>query len=419
MLNLFILLLFSFSAFAQTEELPHLSQIAQMNLPSANQNLQALYTGATKNLDTQFIPMSNGTVYVSTGDIPAEWLRDSSVQVRPYLFFAKENPAVADLVKGVITRQAKSMAVDPYANAFKKDYSVWEEKYELDSLANPILLAWTYWKYTGDASIFTVDVKKGFEAALSTMLLEQDHTLNSRYNHRELARNPVAQTGMVWSGFRPSDDACQYNFLIPSEMMLAQALLALSEIERTVYADVAEALVVEKLRAEVISGIQKYGIIHTEKYGDIYAYEVDGLGNYNLMDDGNLPSLLGSPLLGFTSLNDPIYQNTRRFILSKDNPFYFEGSIASGVGSPHTPKGMVWPLALLAQAFTTSIEVEFLQSLIMIINSDPGDHVLHESFNPNNPMKFTRKDFGWPNAMLVELVLTKFMGFSPLPVVRE
>jgi meiotically up-regulated gene 157 (Mug157) protein len=407
------------SAWAQTSELPRLSRIAEMSLPSANQNLQALYTGATKNLDAQFIQMSDQTVYVSTGDIPAEWLRDSSVQVRPYLFFAKNNPAVAALVKGVIIRQGKSMTMDPYANAFKKDYSVWEQKYELDSLANPILLAWTYWKYTGDASVFTADVKMGFEAAIATMLLEQDHATNSKYNYLELSRNPVASTGMVWSGFRPSDDACQYHYLIPSEMMLAQALLALSEIERTIYGDISEALLVEKLRAEVISGIQKYGIIHTEKYGDVYAYEVDGLGHYNLMDDGNLPSLLGSPFLGFTTMNDPVYQNTRRLILSEDNPFYYQGSIASGVGSPHTPKGMVWPLALLAQAFTANDGVEFNTTLSMIIKSDPGDHVLHESFNPNNPNKFTRKDFGWPNAMLVELTLTKFMGFSQLPVVGE
>lgn len=408
---------FSLNASADVLPLPKLAELARTSFTTSDPRLASLYQGALKNLEAQFIAMDDQTIYVSTGDIPAEWLRDSSVQVRPFLFFAKNNPDVRAFLKGVILRQAKSMAKDPYANAFKRDYSIWERKYELDSLSNPILLAWTYWKVTGDASVFSPDVRAGFEVAIATMGKEQNHNADPNYYHQELRNNPVAFTGMVWSGFRPSDDGCEYNYLIPSEMMTVQALGAVAEIERTVFSDEVKAAAAEKLRREIHDGIQRHGIIRTEKYGDVYAYEVDGLGNYKLMDDGNLPSLLSAPWYGYLSQNDPVYQNTRRFVLSSDNPFYFQGSIARGVGSPHTRRGMVWPLALLAQAFTANNSQEYQATLEMLIASDPGDHVLHESFDPSNPARFTRKDFGWPNAMLIELLLTRSAGFANLPVV--
>jgi meiotically up-regulated gene 157 (Mug157) protein len=141
---------------------------------------------------------ADGSVYVKTGDIPAEWLRDSSAQVAPYLLFAKEDPQVAAFLRGVMLRQARALARDPYANAFRADYSVWEEKFELDSLAYPILLAWTYWRVTGDATPFDADAAAGFAAALATMKAEQDHATAPRaYTHRELKGNPVGSTGMI------------------------------------------------------------------------------------------------------------------------------------------------------------------------------------------------------------------------------
>ncbi len=407
----------SASSFAQS--LPKLADLAKNSFSGRDPRLMALYQGALKNLEAQFIPADDGTVYVSTGDIPAQWLRDSSVQVRPFLFFAKNNPDVRNFLKAVVLRQARGMARDPYANAFRRDYSVWERKYELDSLANPILLAWTYWKVTNDPTIFTPDVKKGFEVAVDTMKKEQNHDNDPSYYHQELRNNPYAFTGMIWSGFRPSDDGCEFNYLIPSEMMTVQALGALAEIERSVFKDEARAVMLENLRREVDEGIKQHGIVKTAKYGNIFAYEVDGLGNAKLMDDGNLPSLLSAPWYGYVSQNDPVYVSTRKFILSKDNPFYFEGTVARGVGSPHTRRGMVWPLALLAQALTTDSPDELNSVLEMLMKSDPGDHVLHESFDPSNPTRFTRKDFGWPNAMLIELLLTRFSGFEKLPVVTR
>jgi meiotically up-regulated gene 157 (Mug157) protein len=205
---------------------------------SPNSHLQEMFRAAL--LDTsrlaQYAP--DGTAYIMTGDIPAEWLRDASAQARPYLFFAKDDPDVRALLRGIVARMVKYLQIDPYANAYTLDYRVWEQKFELDSLAYPTALAWSYWKTTGDATIFTPDFSKMLDGVLATMEREQNHPRDSRYTHKELPNegrgNPVGYTGMIWTGFRPSDDACDYNFLIPSEMFAVVALGDMSDIELNV-----------------------------------------------------------------------------------------------------------------------------------------------------------------------------------------
>jgi hypothetical protein len=380
--------------------------------------LQAMVRSALLNTGTQIVAAADGTAYVRTGDIPAEWLRDSSVQVEAtYLDYAYD-PQIRALIKAVIQRQAKYLIVDPYANAFRQDYTVWERKFELDSLCYPILLAWKYYKVTGDASVFTPEVRKAFLRVLDVMRIEQHHRRRSSYRFKsdtqEAGVNPVAWTGMIWTGFRPSDDPCVYNYLIPAEMMAVQALTALKEIA-AVYHDPKMAARAETLRQQVHAGIQKYGIAKGPDGKPIYAYEVDGLGHANLMDDANLPDLLAAPYFGYVRIDDPIYQNTRRFVLSAANPFYYAGPLAAGLGSPHTPPGMVWPLGLLAEGFTTDNPAERQRVLKMLLASDPGDHRLHESFDPHDARKFTREDFGWPNAFFTEYI-ARLRGAPAHPV---
>ncbi|HXS03611.1 MAG TPA: glycoside hydrolase family 125 protein [Rhodanobacter sp.] len=380
--------------------------------------LQAMVRSALLNTGTQIVAAADGTAYVRTGDIPAEWLRDSSVQVEAtYLDYAHD-PQIRRLIRAVIQRQAKYLIVDPYANAFRQDYTVWERKFELDSLCYPILLAWKYYKVTGDASVFTPEVRAAFLRVLDVMQIEQHHRRRSSYRFKsdtqQAGVNPVAWTGMIWTGFRPSDDPCVYNYLIPAEMMAVQALTALKEIA-AVYHDPAMAARAERLRQQVHAGIQKYGIVKGPDGKPMYAYEVDGLGHANLMDDANLPDLLGAPYFGYVRVDDPIYQNTRRFVLSAANPFYYAGPLAAGLGSPHTPRGMIWPLGLLAEGFTTDNPAERQRVLKMLLASDPGDHRLHESFDPHDARKFTREDFGWPNAFFTEYI-ARLRGAPAHPV---
>lgn len=412
---------FAFAAAAQPAQALEFQSITQAASAYHNSNarLEALYRAALLDTGKQTTVAPDGTTYVKTGDIPAEWLRDSSAQARPYLFFAKSDPQVRSLMRGIIARQAKYVQVDPYANAFTLDYRVWEQKFELDSLAYPIVLAWSYWKATGDATIFTGDESAALDKALETMQREQDHPRNSRYGHREMVDGkgrPVAYTGMIWSGFRPSDDACYFNFLIPSNMMAVVALGDMSQIERDVYHNLIKAHQAKSLEREVQRGIQTYGLLYTPNYGYIYAYEVDGLGDAIFADDANIPSLLSAPYLGYLKADDKYYQATRRFLLSQDNPTFYTGSLARGIGSQHTADHWVWPLALIMQGITSTSQSERSDVVNELLASDPGDHLLHESFDPNDPQKYTRVDFGWPNALFSEYMMTAFGGATPVPM---
>ncbi|NNM99536.1 MAG: glycoside hydrolase family 125 protein [Candidatus Eremiobacteraeota bacterium] len=395
-------------------------EAAATDFRSPNAHLQEMFRAALIDTTTLAEYAPDGTAYVKTGDIPAEWLRDASAQLRPYLFFAKQDPSVRKLLRAILARMAKYIQIDPYANAFTLDYRVWEQKFELDSLAYPVTLAWSYWKTTGDTSIFTPDMEKALEDILNTMEREQDHPRDSHYTEPELADGgkgrPVAYTGMIWTGFRPSDDACYYNYLIPSEMFAVVALGDIADIERNVYRNVILARSADALRDEVQRGIQTYGLVFVPKYGYIYAYEVDGLGHAILTDDANIPSLLSAPYIGYTSNANVYYQNTRRFLLSDDNPSFYSGRYASGIGSFHTPDHWIWPLALIMQGLTARSQTEKQDVLNELLASDPGDHLLHESFDPNDPKHFTRPNFGWPNALFSEFVMTSFEGRPEIPM---
>jgi meiotically up-regulated gene 157 (Mug157) protein len=413
-----IALLLATAVAAPALELQSIAQAAA-GYQNSNLHLQEMFRAALLDTNKLAEMAPDGTAYVKTGDIPAEWLRDSSAQVRPYLYYAKQDPATRDLLRAIIARQAKYIQIDPYANAFTLDYHVWEEKFELDSLAYPVTLAWSYWRATGDTSVFTQDEAKAFDAILATMEKEQDHPRNSRYAHKELQDGrgrPVAYTGMIWTGFRPSDDACYYNYLIPSEMFAVVALGDMAEIERKVYHNLIKAHEAQSLRDEVQRGIQRFGMVPVSKYGYIYAYEVDGLGHAILTDDANVPSLLSAPYIGYMPANDRYYLNTRNFLLSQDNPSYYTGNLARGIGSYHTPDHWVWPLAMVMQGLTASSQTEKQNVLNQLLASDPGDHLLHESFDPNDPKRFTRPDFGWPNALFSEFVMTSFQGVAQIPM---
>jgi hypothetical protein len=378
------------------------------SLPS---QLETLYlTAYDEALNRHARLSSDGTTYVSSGDIDAEWLRDAAAVMEPYIALAGTDEHIRDVLRGVVARMARCILIDPYANAFWRDYRVAEHKFEVDSLLYPVWYASRYWKVTGDRSIFTPRVQRAFERALAVLRTEQRHSTRSQYRHPGLAGGsgtPVRFTGMVWTGFRPSDDAAQYHFNIPDNMFASVVLRDLTAIERDVYHNTRDAENAWGLSVQIERGVEQHGTVDLPGFGKMYAYEVDGLGHANLMDDANVPSLLSIPYFGYLSNDDREYQATRRFVLSARNPYYFSGKYAAGVGSPHTPRGFVWPLALIVQALTASNETEIDRMLNYIAASDVGDHRLHESFNPNWPESFTRDDFAWPNALYAKFVLER------------
>lgn len=382
-------------------------------------------------IDTTVKALGEGDTFVITGDIPAMWLRDSTAQVRHYLPVAKTDAETADMIEGLINRQFKCINIDPYANAFNVEANgacwshdetdenpwIWERKYEIDSLCYPVQLAYLFWKETGRVSHFNDSFYEGIETILHTWKIEQDHCRNSKYSFKRtncppsdtLSHDgkgaPVTVTGMTWSGFRPSDDACVYGYLIPSNMFAVVVLGYISEIADAVKGDGELASRASALRDEINSGIQKYGIYDHPEFGKIYAYETDGMGNYNLMDDANVPSLLSIPYLGYCGTDDEIYKNTRAFVLSRHNPYYYSGKAASGVGSPHTPVDYIWHIALSMQGLTSVDPAECKKLLETIISTDADTGFAHEGFNKDDPAKFTRPWFAWSNSIFSEFVL--------------
>ncbi len=379
-------------------------------------------------METTVTELEDGSIFVITGDIPAMWLRDSAAQVRPCVRFAKEDPELQRILEGVIAKQAEFVCIDPYANAFNaapsgdghKDETeqndhVWERKYEVDSLCAPLYLAHVYWKTTGITRSFTETFRELIRRILTVFRTEQDHSRSPYFFRRhdcvitdtlpcEGRGNPVGRTGMTWSGFRPSDDRCIYGYLIPANMMAVVALGYAAEICRAVYGDEALARDCADLAAELQAGIQAFGRVNHPRHGEIYAFETDGLGNYNLMDDANSPSLLAMPYLNYCPKDDPLYRNTRSFILSGDNPYYQEGTVARGVGSPHTPQGYVWHIGIVMQALTSTDRQEILQCLHMLSQTHAGTNYMHEAFDPSCPEKFTRSWFAWANTLFAELL---------------
>ncbi len=351
----------------------------------------------------------DGTTFVSTGDIDAEWLRDASAVVKPYIGLSLSDSDVRETLRGVISRQAKYILLDPYANAFTLDYRVAERKFEMDSLLYPIWFSYLYWKASGDRSVFTPEVERAFDRVMGVLRTEQHHASRSHYRHPELANDgqgrPVGYTGLVWTAFRPSDDPAYYHYNIPDNMFAVVVLRDLTEIERNVYHNQKLGQNAWGLGVQIQRAIEQYGTVNLAGFGKMYSYEIDGHGHSLLIDDANIPSLLSIPYYGYVGARDAVYKNTRSFVLSPRNPYFYRGKYAEGIGSQHTPHGYIWPLSLVMEALTSTDQDEVKRVLGFIAASDIGDHVLHESFNADWPEAYTRDDFAWPNALFAELVL--------------
>jgi len=372
-----------------------------------------------------------GSYFVITGDIEAMWLRDSAAEIEAYISVAKHDNATRDVIKGVIKKQLECILLDPYANAFNEEHSgkhgfydipephkgVWERKYEVDSLCYPIRLIYRYTDATGDFSPVNERFLDAVKLIVKIWRIEQHHMDKSKYRFERPDAplsdtlpcngmgNEVTYTGMTWSGFRPSDDACKYGYLVPSNMFASVVLGYAAEMIGKVFPYETEFITeCLALKSDIISGIEKNAVICHEKYGDIYVCETDGKENYMMFDDANAPSLLSIPYIGYADKGDRIYKNTRRFVLSSDNPYYYEGKFAKGIGSPHTPDGYIWHISLCIQALTSDNEKEIKEIINMIASTDADKGFMHEGFDANNPDNFTRPWFCWANSLFAELI---------------
>ncbi len=369
--------------------------------------------------------------FIITGDIDAMWLRDSTSQVWHYLALVSQDSKLEQLILGLLNRQLKSIQIDPYANAFNDTAkeSIWsgdltdmkpevyERKWEVDSLCYVIRLAYRFYKTTNNKHYFSNDWKKSFDLIVRTFKEQQRKDGRGSYKFGRITSwstdtvpgdgygNPVKPNGMIVSIFRPSDDATIFTFLVPSNLFAVKSLRQLSEIYEEIYGDKAAAVEATNLADEIERAVYKYAITEHLGNGKIFSYEIDGFGNRLFMDDANIPSLLSLPYLGIIDNQDELYLNTRKFVLSENNPYYFKGKAGNGVGSPHTLIDRIWHLSIIMRALTSNNEDEIVHCLKLLKNTHAKTWFMHESFDKNNPYNYTRSWFAWANSLFGELIV--------------
>ncbi|HZT22766.1 MAG TPA: glycoside hydrolase family 125 protein [Verrucomicrobiae bacterium] len=412
--------------------------IRQIQSSIGNKELAWMFGNCFPNtLDTTVdFEMINGQpdTYIITGDIDAMWLRDSSAQVYPYLPLMREDAHLQQMIAGVIHRQARCILLDPYANAFYKNpqqISPWksdltemkpgvhERKWEVDSLCYPIRLAHGYWKNSGDTAPFDETWHRAVLLTVKTFREQQRKHGPGPYHFQRRTENPkdtqfnggygnpAKPVGMIFSMFRPSDDATIFPFLVPSNFFAVVSLRQAAEMLEEISRDRTAAADCRALADEVEAALRQYAVVNPHGFGNIYAYEVDAYGNFYCIDDGNIPNLLSLTYLGAVRADDEIYRHTRRFVLSENNPYYCKGKF-EGEGGPHVGMGMIWPLGLIVEALTSTDDAEIARCLKTLQETHAGTGFMHEAFNENDPTKYTRSWFAWANTIFGELILKLF-----------
>ena len=372
--------------------------------------------------------------FVITGDIDAMWLRDSSAQVSPYVPLARHDPALRQLFRGLIRRQAHCIRLDPYANAFLRDThapplswarqddtamapGVGERKWEIDSLCWPIRLAHAYWKATGDVEPFDGGWRAAMQRVLATFREQQRlHGRGPYHFQRSSPRptdtvpldgygNPTRPNGMIHSMFRPSDDACIYPLFVPANLFAVVSLRQLAAMSQAIHHDASFAAACTRLADEVEQATHRDGRLRDQDGGDCWAYEIDGYGNQLFMDDANTPGLLSLPYLGCCAADDPLYRRTRERAWSTRNPYFFKGTAAEGIGGPHQGLRTIWPMSIAMRALTSRDAAEIRQCLRWLRDTDADSGFMHEAFDQDDPRHFTRAWFAWANSLFGELIV--------------
>lgn len=414
------------------------AEIARVKATIADPELGWLFENCYPNtLDTT---VRLGTVdgkpdsFVITGDIDAMWLRDSSAQLQTYVHLTPKDADLRRLFQGAIQRQARCILIDSYANAFTPDPAarsnlsaindktdmkpgVAERKWEIDSLAYTMRLAHSYWTATRDKTPFDALWAKGAARAVATFREQQRKDDRGPYHFQRVDPSPTEtlmfggygaptrKVGLIHSAFRPSDDACVFPFLIPSNLFAVSALRMLAQVHREARGDAAAAQDALALAAEVQAALDAHGKMPDGKGGEVWAFEVDGFGNAIFMDDANVPSLSGLPLLGAADRTDPLYLRTAALAWSERNPYFFRGKSAQGIGGPHIGMDMIWPMSIITRALNSDDDAVIMQCLVWLKNSHGGTGFMHESFHKDDATVYTRPWFAWANGLFGDLIL--------------
>ncbi|MDJ0275655.1 glycoside hydrolase family 125 protein [Sphingomonas sp. 2R-10] len=413
-------------------------EIARVSRMIADPEVACLFANAYPNtLDTT---VKMGRVdgkpdsFVITGDIPCLWLRDSAAQVKSYLHLAKQDAKLRELFRGLIARHARSVLIDPYANAFMEDPTaktnlewsqvdetemkpgVAERKWEIDSLCYSMRLSHGYWAATRDATPFDAQWADAMRAIVRTFREQQRKDGPGPYKFQRASRQPTEtllagygaptrKVGMIHSGFRPSDDACQYPLFVPANMFAVTTLREMAQVANEARKDSGLANDATALANEVAAAVAQYGTMKLPDGRDVWAYEVDGFGNAIFMDDANVPSLSSLAWLGCVPAGDARWQRTAAAAWSDANPWFFKGTAGEGIGGPHQGMDYIWPMSLIVRGLTATDDATILKCLATLKRTHAGTGFMHEAFEKDDASKFTRSWFAWANGLFGEFIL--------------
>jgi meiotically up-regulated gene 157 (Mug157) protein len=216
---------------------------------------------------------------------------------------------------------------------------------------------------------------------------------------------PLKPVGLIASMFRPSDDATLFGFLIPSNIFAMISLRQVASIYKKEGFNLNFSKECENFADEIENAVKKYAVQEHLNFGKIYAYEVDGFGNKLFMDDANVPSLMSLAYLDKEFKNSPLYMNTRKFLISENNPYFLKGIEAEGQASPHTGKDKIWPMGIILRAMTSTNDEEIKKCLKMLLSTHNKTGFMHEAFHKDDQSNYNRSWFAWANTLFGELII--------------
>ncbi|THH17624.1 hypothetical protein EW146_g3227 [Bondarzewia mesenterica] len=372
----------------------------------------------------------------------AQWLRDTANQLAVYRSVLPSDPELATLVRAVINNEARYIFQYPYCGAFQPppesglspthndwadgvtvnppvdNQTVFECKYELDSLCGFIKLSRSYYQGTGDSSILNQNWFSAIDQIFRLIWEQSQGSFDENFNYVSYYNwtggngalspavnnggngEPKAYTGLVGTHHRPSDDLSTFAFLTPANAMLSVELSHLANM----LDELGQLQNVSQLARDYSATIQD-AIWKTTVFDDIIAYETNGLGGRYVMDDANVPSLLALPYIGFVERNNSAYMTTRELLLSRRNPYYARGMNFSGIGGPHVNVWHPWPMSQISAIYGTENDDEILKSLYLIANNTVGLGLIHESQSIYEYADYTRSWFAWANSYFAEMIL--------------
>jgi len=419
--------------------------IADMKERLKDPDLARLFENTFPNtLDTtvKYFNEANNLAFIITGDITAQWLRDTANQFAHYHALLPLDKNLATLQRAVINNEARYIQQFPYCGAFQpppesglspshNDWAdgvtvnppvnntiVFECKYEIDSLCGFLKLSRSYFESTKDASFMNNNWNSAIDQIFKVIDEQSQATFDENFNvisyynwtggngalspavPNEGNGEPKAFTGLVGTHHRPSDDLSIYPFLTPANAMLSVELTHLADMLTTVKQRPDVATKARQLSKRISDAVWEHTVVN-----NIFAYETNGFGGRVIMDDANVPSLLSLPYLGFLDKHHPAYVATRKQMLSRNNPYFAAGDGFFGVGGPHVDVFHPWPMSLISSIYGTDDDQEITQLLYTIANNTAGLGLIHESQSIYSHSDYTRPWFAWANSFFAEMML--------------